>query len=299
MKKVFLFLIFVFLLQVVSALESGYCVKAEVTDINPSSVNIDEEFTVGVQVENCGEENPGFVEFEIINPSKHIAIKEPLLTEISSLGYANSERFLLYHMRTSSEAKAGEYVLNTKLRYGDEKRTFSFSKEYNISITVIGEEAELGIASVKTNPVLPYEGDTVELTMRIENYGDGTANSVRVKTEHEFKGVRENFIGTLDAEEDGPAVFTFIASEAGEFELPVEISYQDDFGKHTVETSASIIILERKVNWGVIVGIIIILVLVSLFVYYYFRNKKEKNKIIQQLLEGNNHEHKKVKKKKR
>ena len=268
----------------ISSLENRECVVAKVTDISPSSIKIDEEFTIGVQIENCGSVIPNIVSFELINPPEDITIKESLTTNISRLYYGNSERFITYHMKTNNDAIPGTHVIKTRLSYGKDK--ISIIKEGEISFEVIGEESELGIASIKTDPVLPIEGDTVELILRIENAGEGTAKSVKLNADHEFKGLRQSFIGTLEPEEDGPAVLTFIVEEEGEFDFPVTIFYYDDFGENEIKTNISISVLEKPSNIGGIIFGIIIFGLIGGGVFYFFKIKKSKDKIIHQLLKG-------------
>ena len=268
-----------------SALNVGTCVTAEVSDISPSSIRIGEDFTVGVQVENCGTITPEFIHFELLNPPVDIEIKEPLEVNISELYYSNSERFLNYHMKIDDDAQAGTYVINTRLTYG--RFDYTIIKNSNITIDVIGEKAELSIASLKTDPVLPRRGDTVELTLRVENTGDGTAKSVSVYTEHPFQGLKQSFIGSLDSDEDGPAVLTFIVNKHGEFEFPVNISYKDDFGENEISTNVVLNVLRKKTNIGIIV--FVLLLLIALFgggIYYFLKTKKAKEKIIHQLLQG-------------
>jgi len=276
-----------------NTIQEGYCVDVAVTDINPSSVGVNEDFTVGILIDNCGELISEDVTFEITKVSPFITIKEPLIQNIGKMGYANSERFLVYHMRTNNNIKPGDYVINYKLTYGD--KSVQYIKEGNIEITVVAEEAELSIASIKTDPILPVKGDTVELTLRVENYGEGVANSIRVYANHSFRGIKESFIGTLNPDEDGPAIFTFIADKSGEFRIPITISYQDDFGEKQIETDVSFNILKKKSN---ILGMFLVLLVIVAFVagiYYFLRTKKQKDDVIHQLLTGNNSGEKKKK----
>ena len=270
----------------VNALSEGYCVTAEVSDISPSSVGIGEEFTVGVHIENCGDEMPEYVSFELLNPPTDITIKEPLIINISKLYYGNSERFIIYHMSTADDAQPGTHIIKTRLSYG--KTQYSITKNYNITIEVIGDEAELSIASFKTDPVLPRKGETVELTLRIENTGDGTAKSVEVYVNHSFQGLKQSFIGALDSDEDGPAILTFIVDQSGEFEFPVIISYKDDFGDNEIKTNVSLNVLKKKSNIGTIILVILIIAIFGGGIYYFIKTKKAKDKVIQQLLQGEN-----------
>jgi len=285
-RGIILAIIFLFLLTSVSALDKGYCVTAEISDISPSSIGIGKHFTIGIQIENCGNKMPEHVSFELINPPVDLEIKEPLVINISKLYYGNSERFIIYHVKTTEDAQAGTHVIKTRLSYGENE--LSIIKNYNITFEVIGDKAELSIASIKSNPVLPVKGETVELTLRIENTGDGTAKSVEVYVNHPFQGLKQSFIGALDSDEDGPVVLTFIVDELGEFEFPVTISYYDDFGDNEIKTNVSLNVLKKKANIGGIIFTILIIAIIGGGIYYFLKTKKSKDKIIQQLLQGEN-----------
>ncbi len=389
-----LLLIFTILLAgtvTVEAESSGNeCLIAVIEDISPSSVSSDEEFTIGISLENCGTRVPENIRFEIISIPPDIIVTEDLVAYIPKFVYQDSERQLRYHMRTTPDAKSGLHIIKMKLTYGNEdvKRTtyyeveivvtgehaeprissvitspeyiyegdtvdlrlgienfgdsiaksvsvsldhefkgiknstigtlglngsqtalFKFKAsssgefkipviieyeddfgeqkdEYDIKITVLDKKGSLNLASVKVDPVLPYTGDTIELTMRIENSGDRTINSIKAYADHPFKGLKESFIGTLDPNEDGPAVITFIADEAGEYEIPVIITYIDDFGEEQIETKINLIVLERSSGAGVIVVLLLILAVIGGLIYNNYRTKRSKDKIIRQLMEG-------------
>ncbi|WP_406661944.1 COG1361 S-layer family protein [Methanolobus sp. ZRKC3] len=378
-------------ISTVEAESSGdECLTAVIEDISPSSVGMDEEFTVGISLENCGTRVPEEITFEIISIPPDIIVTEDLVAYIPKFVYQGSERQLRYHMRTTPDANPGPHIIKMKLTYGNEdaKRTtyyevevvvtgehaeprissvktdpeyiyegdtvdlklgienfgdaiaksvsvslyhefkgiknstigtlglngtqtalFKFKAdssgeleipviinyeddfgkqkdEYDIKITVLDKKGSLNLASVKVDPVLPYMDDTVELTMRIENSGDRTINSIRVYADHPFKGLKESFIGTLDPNEDGPAVITFIANQEGEYEIPVTITYIDDFGEEQIETNISLIVMEKSGGAGMAVFVLIVLAVIGGLVYNNYRTKKSKDEIIKQLMEG-------------
>jgi len=364
------------------------CVAAEVQGISPSSVGIDDEFTLGIDLEVCGGAIPEDVTFAITSIPPDIIVTEDLVTKIPKLFYSTSERYIRYHMRTTPDAIPGPHVIKMKLTYGKEATTkyyevvvrvigedaeprissvktvpeyiyegdsvdlrlgienygetiaksvtvtlvhefkgikdvslgtldlngsqtalfkFKASKageftipvfieyeddfgkqkdEYEIKLTVLDKKGSLNIASVKIDPVLPHTGDTVELTMRIENFGDRTINSIRVYADHPFKGLKESFIGTLDPKEDGPAVITFIAYQTGEFEFPITITYTDDFGEEQIKTKVNLIILKTDGGAGTAVVVLLVLAVIGGLVYYNYKTTRSKDKIIKQLMKG-------------
>lgn len=365
------------------------CVTAQIQGINPSSVRIDDEFTLGIDLEVCGGKIPENITFAITSIPPDIIVTEDLVTKIPELFYSTSQRYIRYHMRTTQDANPGPHLIKMELVYGKDVLTtkhyevevrvigedaeprisslktvpeyiyegdsvdlrlgienygetiaksvlvtldhefegikeatlgtldlngsqtalFKFKAnksgeltipvfieyeddfgrhkdEYDIKLTVLGKKGSLNIASVKVDPVLPYRGDTVELTMRIENFGDRTINSIRVYTDHPFKGLKESFIGTLDPKEDGPAVVTFIADQTGEFEIPVTISYLDDFGEEQIKTKVNLIILETDEGAGKAIMVLLVLAVIVGLVYYNYKTTKSKDKIIKQLMKG-------------
>ncbi|MGM0770608.1 MAG: COG1361 S-layer family protein [Halobacteriota archaeon] len=365
--------------------------NAEIKELSPSSVGIDEEFTLAIDLESCGSKAPEEITFEIISIPPDIIVTEDIVTRIAKFSYPSSERHLVYHMRTTPDANPGPHIIKMKLTYANKElettkyyevdvrvtgedadprissvRTnpeyiyegdavdltlgienfgeaiaksvsvsvdhdfkgirsstigtlglnssqtalFKFkasesgefnipviiqyeddfgmqSDEYNITITVLDKKGSLHLASVKVDPVIPYVDDTVELTMRVENSGDRRINSIRVYADHPFKGVKESFIGTLDPNEDGPAVLTFIADEAGEYDIPVTITYIDDFGEEQVETKINLIVLESKSGAGTAIVVLLVLAVIGGLVYYNYRTKRSKDEIIKQLMAGN------------
>ncbi len=271
---VFGILVSVFVASGVCALESGYCVNFQVTDINPTSVEIGDDVTVGIQLDNCGDTLPSDVKFEITRFSDDITIRESLVSDFKEpFGYANSERFSVYHLYVTDNATPGEYVFEYKLSYGG--GDFMIEKEGNFSITVTSQKSDLNIAYVKTEPILPKVGEEVALTIRLENFGKGDANSVKAKINVPFFGIKESFLGELEAGDDSSAVFTIIPDKAGVIDYDLMVVYSDDFGKHEFTESLELNIQEdnRKNNVLMFVGIGGILLLVGGLVYY-FRLKK-------------------------
>lgn len=266
-------------------IREGLCVTANVTDISPTSVEIGEEFTVGIALESCGTQVPKQVIFELRDISPHIDVKEATRQQLTDLAYSDSKRFIVYHMKVSEDAIPGTYEFDYRLMYGSDTHT-EFVKDGTFSITVMGEEAELSVASAKTKPILPREGETVELTVRIENSGKGTAKSVEVNAAHQYPGIKQAFMGTLEANEDGPAVLTFIADKAGEAKIPITITYSDNFGDHEIDTEVLITILPKDSGASnAILGVVIAAILI-VAIYWIVKTLRAKEKIIQQLLSG-------------
>jgi hypothetical protein len=223
---------------------SGYdCVTAEIKGVSPASIGVDEEFTVGINLHSCGGKVPENITFEITSIPPDIIVIENFVTNIPKL-YYGSERYLVYHMRTTPDAKPGPHIIKMKLTYGNEN--FKSETYYQVEVRVTGEYAEPGISSVKTNPDYIYEGDTVDLTLDIKNFGKTIAKSVLISLDHEFKGIKNNTIGTIGVNESQTVLFKFKADKSGEFKIPVIIEYEDDFGKQRHEYELKFTVLDKK-----------------------------------------------------
>ncbi|WP_232222078.1 COG1361 S-layer family protein [Methanococcoides burtonii] len=199
---------------------------------------------MGINIESCGSKAPEDITFEIISIPSDIIITEDLVTKIPKLSYSTSERHLTYHMRTTTDANPGPHIIKMRLTYPNIE--LETTKYYEVEISIIGEDAEPRISSVKTNPEYIYEGDTVDLRLGIENFGEAIAKSVSVSLEHEFKGIKNSTIGTIGMNGTQTALFKFKANRSGEFEIPVIIEYEDDFGKQKDEYAITITVLDKK-----------------------------------------------------
>jgi hypothetical protein len=201
-------------------------------------------------------------------------------TTLGTLGL-NSSQTALFKFKAN---RSGTFEIPVIINYEDD---YGIQKDnYSIMINVLDKKGSLNLASVKVDPVLPNTGDTVELTMRIENSGERTINSIRVYADHPFKGLKESFIGTLDTNEDGPAVITFVADKAGEYQIPVTITYIDDFGEEQTETQINLIVMKKDSGAGTALLIFLILAIIGGLIYYNYRTIRSKDAVIRQLMEG-------------
>jgi hypothetical protein len=209
----------------VYSLNSGMCATAKVTSINPSSIDADEDFTVGIEIDNCGEDLPENITFQITLLSTDISVKEPLVQNIGKMGYANSKRFITYHMHSSPDAIPGEHLFKTKLVYGG--NYFSIEKEDNFSITINSKKPDLMVSRVSTNPEIIKLGDTFVLTIDIENAGEGDAKDVRVKLNNlPISGSKLIYLGQIKSDENIPGRFILTADKSGLYSSELEIQYK-------------------------------------------------------------------------
>jgi hypothetical protein len=274
LKIIFLlFVISILSYSGVSAFQEGICATAEVTSINPSSVGADEDFTVGIVIDNCGDEIPENITFEITRHSEDIQIKESLLNNVGKMGYANSKRFILYNMRTSPDATPGEHIFETKLRYGN--NNFYIEKESNFSIIVNTQKPDLTISRIYTNPEVISEGEKIILTIDIENAGNGEAKDVRVELENlNLEGVKQKYLGKIKSDENMPSRFVFEESKKGIYEGNIKVNYKFAGSDKELNFPIEIQVFSNGTNYIYIILIVLILGVLGYFLYQKKLNPK-------------------------
>jgi hypothetical protein len=144
-----------------------------------------------------------------------------------------------------------------------------------IGVPVVGS-AEMGVASIRTEPARITVGDTVDLTIRLENTGTADAESVRATIEGlALPGSKEAFLGTIEPGNDGPAIFSLSADEEGEFGYTLVVRYTDDYGEHTVRQALQIVVAGQNPVPMIAVAAAILIVAAAAALYWYRRRKEE------------------------
>lgn len=135
--------------------------------------------------------------------------------------------------------------------------------------------AQLGIASIKTDPVRVMQGDQYDLIIRLENTGTGDATSTKAEIDLPFSGNKESFIGKIKPDNDAPAVFTLDAGEADDYEYTLTVTYEDDWGVHTEEFPLTMPVRSKGDGSIIVFGVVIIALIAAGAWYYFVYRKKE------------------------
>ena len=144
-----------------------------------------------------------------------------------------------------------------------------------IGIPIVGS-AEMGVASIRTEPARIIAGDTVDLTIRLENTGTADADSIRATVDGlTFTGSKEAFLGTIEPGNDGPAIFSLEADEAGEFDYTLVIRYTDGYGEHTVRQALHLVVAGRSPVPAIAVAVVVLIVAAAVAIYWYRRREEE------------------------
>lgn len=110
-------------------------------------------------------------------------------------------------------------------------------------------------------------GDSVSLILRLENTGTDDAKSVRASLDIPFEGIKEAFVGTIEPNNDAPAVFNLKATRSGEITYTLQVTYQDDYGKHTISEPLSLPVQQTDGTATIFLILVIIIAVVAVFIY--------------------------------
>jgi hypothetical protein len=180
-----------------------------------------------------------------------------------------SER-LSYRIMVSDSAEISTHTIPIVMRYDDESGGNTTSQS-SVGINVVGD-ADLCIASVRTNPENPATDEDMTLMLRIENSGHGDAESVKVTIDIPFEGTRTAFLGKIEADDDAPCIFNFRATESGDIPYHAVISYKDDLGDHTTTVDLVLHVGDGG-NGDMLIPALAVAALIIVGVFYLRRKK--------------------------
>ena len=131
-------------------------------------------------------------------------------------------------------------------------------------------KADIAVSSVATDPVRPVPGNPFTLVVRVENTGTDRATSVRANLDSGFAGTREAFIGSIDKDSDAPAIFYLQATKDGTVPAAISITYNDEYGQHTVNETTTIMTAPGSIVPAGI-ALLVILLAGAGAAYWYYR----------------------------
>lgn len=145
----------------------------------------------------------------IKTPERSISSLTPAQYYIRELGPDES-----YHLNlsftTDKDIPIGiiQFPLSITYLTTDNTRSEQISQ---IGIRIQGK-GEIGVSIYQITPHQLQTGDTFSLIVRLENTGTDDAKSVRAVLDIPFEEIREAFVGTIEPDNDAPAVFALKAT---------------------------------------------------------------------------------------
>ncbi len=152
----------------------------------------------------------------------------------------------------------------------EDSNSLSFSRKIGINFV---SNVSLDVSSLRIYPSLLQIGKEGEISLRIENLGQGDADEVTVELEsNKLRGIKKAYIGRLKEGEDSQATFLVIPDSMGKIDMKFVISYKDDLGVHKKIVNFNGYVYPAKSIVGyLLVGLLIVALLVG---YKIVKKKK-------------------------
>ena len=235
-----------------------FSTESSVNKITPNS-----QFLITLNVENIGSGQARQIQ---IKPESNSFIV--LGGSVKNLDTINplQEKQVTFDFISSSDLEATSYSIPFKISYLDEQGTV-INTSQNLGVKVVNK-GEIDIQTIKIasnagSPVITA-GEGFVIIARLENVGEGDADSINADIACPFNGNKKAFLGQLKKDEDAPAVFNLVSTRSGEFTCKLMVFYEDDLGSHQKEEEFGVSILSPNYS-GIIIFIIIILILAFIF----------------------------------
>ncbi|RLG22027.1 hypothetical protein DRN74_01285 [Candidatus Micrarchaeota archaeon] len=138
---------------------------------------------------------------------------------------AHGSEFVSIAVSASRELSEGVYPITVTLQ--SPQGTSSEA----ISVIVRGKP-ELKAAGISTDVDSIYTGQMLSLSTQFENIGTSDARSVKVSIVNNtfIDGITESYVGSVEVDDTGTAVFDILFKRAGKQKLTLSISYTDNAG---------------------------------------------------------------------
>lgn len=174
----------------------------------------------------------------------------------------------------SSNAVPGAYEGTLSISYGGSEISNKFV------LDVYGKP-DIRIAGVSTDKD-PVPGAKISLSIQLENIGAGDAESVSVKiSDDELRGTLESYIGTIEIDDTGSAIFDVMFPNTGSISIPLSIKYQGEDGKQfSITADASLYVYSGPSDYTFL---IIFVIIIGLVYYFFFFRKKRIRKLLKKL----------------
>jgi len=233
----------------------------------PAHVAPGDDIAAELTVENTGLTRASDISITVNSTVKSIALTTTGRYYIASLDPGEKSTISL-RFASDRNTPVGINPVTLAISYNNIDGTVERQTE-TLGIPIKGK-ADIAISSVTTDPVRPVPGNPFTLVIRVENTGTDRATSVRASLDSGFAGTKDAFIGSIDKDSDAPAIFYLQATKDGTVPAAISITYNDEYGSHTVrETTA--VMTGTASSLPLIVVLLLILCAGAGAAYWYYR----------------------------
>jgi hypothetical protein len=128
-----------------------------------------------------------------------------------------------------------------------------------------------------------YEGDLFSLSLQLENIGTGDAKSVKAEIiSNNVTGMKESYIGTIDVEDTGTAIFDLRDYNPGKRELTLKVTYEDEYGnpQDDLTVSTTYVIKEIPPDYSGYFIAVFVVIVIAYLIYRRWKKKKELEQLV-------------------
>jgi hypothetical protein len=140
---------------------------------------------------------------------------------------------------------------------------------------------DLKLAGSQTDKT-PYAGEKFTLSVQLEDVGKEKARSVQTRlNDNAIFGTLTSYIGTIEPDDTGSAIFDITVSRGGSYDIPLEFTYMDDENNTYVQTETITLFIYNKpfdFSGLFLLGIIVVGV-------WYWRSRKTKKRRIDKIVD--------------
>src|SRR3989344_7837015 len=233
------------------------------TDSTLNKITPNSQFPITLDIKNVGSGQARQIQMK--PDSKTFIVLGGSVKTLDSVDPLQTKQ-VTFDFISSSDLEATSYSIPFKISYLDEQgNLINTSQDLGVKVVNKGEldVQTIKMASNTGSPVITAdEGFT--LIARLENVGEGNADSITADIECPFNGNKRAFLGQLKKDEDAPAVFNLVSPGSGEFKCKLLVSYTDDLGNHQKEEDFSVSIASPNY-----MGLIIFLIIIAILAYVF------------------------------
>ena len=238
-----------------------------ITQNLPDRVAPGETCAATITVKNTGLARASDISMGVNSSTKSLVLTTTGRYYIEHLN-PGEESSMTLHLATDRNTPLGIDPVNLLITYRNPDGTPERQTEI-IGIPVKGR-ADIAVSSVTTDPVRPVPSNAFTLILRIENTGTDRATSVRATLDSPFAGTRDSFIGSIDKDSDAPAIFYLQVTKDGIVPANLTISFNDDFGSHTISERTTIVTSPSSSTTTIVLAILLIGIIAGAG-YWYLR----------------------------
>lgn len=236
----------------------------------PDGVNPGDDLHAQVILQNDGLSRADQITVTVNSSSPSITQKTTSTYHIGSLTKGENTTLDMV-FSTDKKTPIGLNRVYLTMTYANPDGTLATQTEV-IAVHVKGR-AKIGIASVSLDPVRIKKGDAVSLIIRLENTGTDNANSVKASIDLPMSGGKDAYVGTIEPDNDAPAVFSLQAGDPGTYPYTLTVRYEDDYGLQTMNETLQMTVNDED-STGLIVAVLFGLILCGgAYWFFVLRNK--------------------------